>query len=242
MLIHSPILKEDRRLKVRLILTACLFMSLAGLAYAQQRYTQHEDPSALLETPSSAQAPRLNCDKPQINPERPMTLGEAEKYRQPDLSWIGNVAVSSLQLDVHDEDPSDSRLTLTFVSQLGNATFCDAKENRAKAILKLAGGKWLGEARVDLAVARSSREVVEFEMDMPLNLVIKDDCTINRDDYVLTLYADFRDTLSELNENNNIASFTDIATASDNICPRETGSNSFEWNKTGGLKKGSGSD
>lgn len=212
-------------MKKTLAVLATTILTLSGLAHAQVRPMQQGDlPESPINT-DSLQAPRFNCDKPVVNPERPVTVKEAEKYRQPDLSWPGNVAITSQLIDLGEDNFSDSQLELGFVAQLDNFTFCDAKESRVKAILTLAGGRWLGEARVDLAVARRSSEAVHFEMDVPLSRVIKDDCTLNRDDYVLTLKADFRSDVSELDETNNTFVYDEFATASDNICPRETDSN-----------------
>lgn len=194
--------------------SSCLasLLTVAGIAAAQTSFPalmdQDRDPIVPTAPTSAAQA--LKCDKPDLlGGERPFPTARIK----PDLKWPGLLALTTQAID-----PTEETVHLEFVTILDNQGICDADTSRVKAILTLDGGRWLGEDRVDVAVARLSDETVLLSFDMPLEKVAKD-CTLTRDDWVLTLYADYRDGVDEWNEGNNEWVVDTISTASDNFCP-----------------------
>ena len=167
---------------------------------------------------------RFDCDKPRLrNGERPLyTVEQYKAMMQPELS-IASVAMTE-QTIKSDGGTSDKTgwptgdVIFRFNAFIDNTGHCDADTSRMKAILRLAGGRWLAEDRVDTAVKRLSDTTITFEMTVPFDDLLVD-CALNRSDWVLTTHADFRSAVTERDETNNSHTLT-FTTASGNICPK----------------------
>lgn len=166
---------------------------------------------------------RFDCDKPKLkNGERPLyTVEQYKAMMQPELSVAGVSVGQTLTTDGETNEKTGwptGDVTFKFTTVIDNTGHCDADASRMKAILKLAGGRWLAEDRVDTAVKRLSNTTVTFEMTVPFDDLLVD-CALNRSDWVLTTHADFRNAVSERDETNNTHTKT-FTTASGNICPK----------------------
>ena len=159
--------------------------------------------------------PRFDCDKPKLkNGERPLyTVEQYKAMMQPELS-ISAVSLADQKMTSTGEATGD--VTFKFLALVDNTGRCDAKTSRMKAILKLSGGRWLAEDRVDVAVKRLSDTTVTFEMTIPYDDLLVD-CELTRSDWLLTTKADFRDVVSERDETNNSHTLN-FTTASGNVC------------------------
>ncbi|MGV6820757.1 MAG: hypothetical protein ACWA5T_09715 [Parvularcula sp.] len=195
--------------------SSCLasLLTVASTAAAQASFPalMDKDRDATLPTSPASADRALKCDKPDVaGGERPFPVARVK----PDLKWPGIIAMTTQAID-----PTEETVHLEFVTLLDNQGICDADTSRVKAILTFDGGRWLGEDRVNIAVSRLSYETVLLSFDMPLEKVAND-CTLTRDDWVLTLYADYRGAVDEWNEGNNEWVVDTISTASDNFCPK----------------------
>ena len=131
----------------------------------------------------------------------------------PDLTVIDLMAVTGQTVDI-----SSGELTLSFIASTDNVGACASSASRTKAILTLAGGRWLGQDAFDISVLPSGDYTnVEFEITLPYEGLLDEDCTLSRDDLVLTVSADWRESNAETDESNNTHAFN-FAIASGSLC------------------------
>ena len=138
---------------------------------------------------------------------------QQQACQSPDLIIPDLMAVTGMTLDT-----VSSEVTMLFIATTDNIGACDARPSRTKAILTLAGGRWLGQDKFDIPVLVSGDYTnVEFEITLPYEGLLDEECTLSRDDFVLTVSADWRESNAETDEANNAHAFN-FATSTDSLC------------------------
>jgi hypothetical protein len=157
--------------------------------------------------PELPRTQKLDPDKATSLPDSLGTL-----CTRPDLVLAEEFAVTEQSVDIESKE-----MVLKFAAILDNIGSCDAKESRTKARLTLQGGRWIGQDKYDVAVNAGDYAVVSFEITFPYEDLMVD-CTISRSDWKLTLNADWREAIDELDESNNQREYS-FSTATSNLCP-----------------------
>jgi hypothetical protein len=166
--------------------------------------------AATAQPPSRLERPRL-VDQDNQRPDLPR-----ERCRLSDLATASEFAVTNQSMDIESGE-----VTLGFVAITDNIGRCRVGTSRTKAILTLAGGQWLGQDSVDLTtIAAGAYELVSFSITLPYGDLLDENCSLTRDDWVLTVTSDFLEQVSESNEGNNVRAHT-FSTSTDNLCPRD---------------------
>ncbi len=150
----------------------------------------------------------------ELNPDKATSLPESIRTlcTRPDLMLGEEFAVTEQSVDIENKE-----MVLKFAAILNNIGSCDAKESRTKARLTLQGGRWIGQDKYDVAVKAGDYAAVSFEITFPYDDLMVD-CTISRSDWKLTLNADWRESIDELDESNNQREYS-FSTATSDLCP-----------------------
>jgi hypothetical protein len=164
--------------------------------------------AATAQQPSRLERPRMVQPDNDFRPDRPR-----ERCLVSDLVTGPEFAVTNQSVNLERGE-----VTFGFVAITDNVGRCRAGASRSKAILTLAGGRWLGQDSVDInAIAPGNYELVNFSITLPYADLLDESCALDRDDWVLTVSADFREQIGESNEANNAQAHT-FTTATDSLC------------------------
>ena len=148
----------------------------------------------------------------QRQPGRLATQDRSDDCR-PDLIVADEFIVTRQSIDADTEN-----VTFGFAGIVENLGQCRSDNSRTKLILTLSGGRWLGQTRTDIpSIPSGGYETVQFELTIPYEDLLDEDCTLTRDNWVVTLTADWLETNAETDETNNENVFN-FSTSSDSLC------------------------
>ena len=146
-------------------------------------------------------------------PGRELNPDIRQTCQGPDLTVIDLMAVTSQTVDA-----GAGEITFGFLATTDNIGSCASTPSRTKAILTLVGGRWLGQDAFDIpALGAGGNNNVEFEITFAYDGLLDEDCTFTRDDLVLTVSADWRESNAETDESNNAHAFN-FQSSTDSLC------------------------
>ena len=110
-------------------------------------------------------------------------------------------------------------MTFGFYMETDNIGECMAGRSRTKAVLTLARGRWLGQGWIGLGpIAPGGNRASQITITLPYADLLDADCTLSRDDWVVTAHADFQTRIRESDETNNTQTFS-FRSSSESVCP-----------------------
>ena len=177
--------------------------------------------SSLLPLTSSNAQPQRPFDRPQreqVRPDGPMEMVREQDRRRGcrniDLEIFDQMLVASQAIDTES-----GQVTFGFYMETDNIGECMAGRSRTKAVLTLAGGRWLGQGWIGLGpIAPGGNRASQITITLPYADLLDADCTLSRDDWVVTAHADFQTRLRESDETNNTQTFS-FRSSSESVCP-----------------------
>lgn len=163
--------------------------------------------------------------RPFDRPQREQVRTDGPMERSPDSER--RRGCRDVDLEIYDQmflanqtmDATSGDVTFSFYTETDNVGECHAGRSRTKAVLTLAGGRWLGQGWIDLApIGPGANRASMITIAVPYADLLDDDCTLSRDDWVLTVHADFQTRIRESDEGNNTRTFS-FTTVTASICP-----------------------
>jgi hypothetical protein len=176
--------------------------------------------SSFLPTTRVEAQPQRPFDRPQreqVRPDGPMEIvrdGDRRRgCRDIDLEIFDQFVLTNQAINVERGE-----VTFDFYMETDNIGECHAGRSRTKAILTLAGGRWLGQGWADLApIAPGSNRGSTISITLPYAGLLDENCTLSRDDWVVTAHADFQTDVRESDESNNTREFS-FSSSTSSVC------------------------
>jgi hypothetical protein len=153
-------------------------------------------------------------------PDRPVPFDDSGRRRcgRSDLVTDSAMVVTRQSIDTARQE-----VTMEFLATTENVGTCFSAASRTKAVLTLAGGRWLGQDNADIGIVRvGALESVTFSITFPYTGLLDEECRFRRDDIVLTVSSDFLDQVTESDESNNQNSAR-FSSDSTSLCAAESG-------------------